>query len=131
MLIGEVARRSGLSKDGIRYYESLGLLHSHPIQAGSKTYRDYDETTLERLSLIALAKRFHVRLAELPEVLDGLMSDTFSREERSRRLWEKVAEVDAKIEELVLARNLLAAIADNPDKPFVDEHLKRLGLWIE
>ena len=131
MLIGEVARRSGLSKDGIRYYESLGLLHSHPIKAGSKVYRDYDDTTLERLSLIALAKRFHVRLAELPEVLDGLMSDAFSREERSRRLWEKVEEVDAKIEELVAARNLLAEIANNPDKPFVDQHLKRLGLWIE
>lgn len=131
MLIGEVAKKSGLSKDGIRYYESLGLIHSKPVTAGTRTYRDYDDTTLERLSIIALAKRLHTRLAEMPEVLDRLMEDTISREERSALMWEKIAEVDAKIEELINARNLLARIAENPDKPFVDEQLKALGLFIE
>ena len=131
MLIGEVVRRSGLSKDGVRYYESLGLIHSSPKQAGSRVYRDYDDTTLERLSLIALAKKFQTKLTELPEVLDRLLSDTISREERTVRLKEKLAEIDAKIEELIEARNLLAEIAENPDKPLVDKHLKRMGLFIE
>ncbi|MEM8652936.1 MAG: MerR family transcriptional regulator [Pseudomonadota bacterium] len=131
MLIGEVSKRSGLSKDGLRYYEKLGLIHSQPIKAGSKTYRQYDDTTLERLSLIALAKQLHFKLAEMPETLDRMLSDTISREERSRLLKLKVKEVDAKIEELIEARNLLDMIADNPDKSFVDVELKRLGLWLE
>lgn len=131
MLIGEVARKSGLSKDGIRYYEKLGLIHSTPIKAGSKIYRSYDDTTLERLSLIALGKRLYFRLSEMPETLDRIISDTISREERSERLKEKVAEVDAKIEDLIAARNLLVTIAEAPDKSLVDEELKRLGLWIE
>ncbi|MFT4715688.1 MAG: MerR family copper efflux transcriptional regulator [Paracoccaceae bacterium] len=131
MFIGEVARRAGLSKDGIRYYERLGLLHSYPVTAGSKTYRDYDDTTLERLSIIALAKRLHFRLGELPETLDKLMSDTISREDRSKVLRDKVVEVDNRIKELILARNLLADIADNPEKPFVDSELKRTGLWLD
>lgn len=131
MLIGEVARRSGLSKDGIRYYESLGLIHSSPKIAGSKTYRDYDDTTLERLSIIALAKKFQTRLTELPEVLDRLMTHSMSKEERVARLKEKLDEIDTKIEELIDARNLLAQIVDNPEKPFVDDQLRRLGLWID
>lgn len=131
MLIGEVAKKSGLSKDGIRYYEKLGLIHSEPIKAGSKTYRNYDETTLERLSLIALGKRMYFRLSEMPETLDRIMSDTISREERSERLKDQIAEVDAKIADLIEARNLLAAIAEAPDKSFVDVELQRLGLWIE
>lgn len=131
MLIGEIAKKSGLSKDGIRYYESLGLIHSKPITAGSKIYRDYDDTTFERLSIIALAKRLHFQLSELPEALDRILSDTISREERSAVLKAKVAEVDVKIAELQAARNLLADIADNPDKSFVDVELKRMGLWIE
>lgn len=131
MLIGEVARRSGLSKDGIRYYEKLGLLHSQPVTAGSKIYRDYDDTTFERLSIIALAKRLHFRLNELPEALDRLFTDKISKQERSNFLKEKVLEVDARIAELTAARNLLAKIADNPEKSFVDPELKRLGLWVE
>ena len=131
MLIGEVTRKSGLSKDAIRYYESLGLIHSHPRAAGSKIYRDYDDTTLERLSLVALTKRLQLPLKDLAAVLDRLLADTISREERTELLKEKVAEVDAKIEELITARNLLAAISEKPDKPFVDEHLKRMGLLIQ
>lgn len=131
MLIGEVATKSGLSKDGIRYYESLGLLHSKPIRAGSKTYRDYDDTTLERLSMIALAKQLHFKLREMPEALDRILSDTITREERSALIMVKVEQVDVKIEKLIAARNLLAEFAGEPEKPFVDEKLKQMGLWLE
>jgi len=131
MLIGEVARRSGLSKDGVRHYEDLGLLHSAPRRAGSRTYRDYDDTTMERLALIALAKRLGFSLKELAEPLDKILSDTVTREERSAVLKEKVAEVDARIAELQAARSLLLTIAARPDKDFVDTILKAQGLWIE
>ena len=33
--------------------------------------------------------------------------------------------------DLIAARDLLAQIAENPDKPFVDAQLKRMGLFIE
>lgn len=131
MKIGEIARKSGLSKDGIRYYESLGLLHSHPVQAGSRSYRDYDETTLERLSIIALAKRLQFRLSELPEALDDILSDRLSVAERSAVLRAKVAEVDERIADLIAARDLLARIAETPEKQFVDKELRRMGLWLE
>ncbi|WP_390913873.1 MerR family transcriptional regulator [Pseudosulfitobacter sp. SM2401] len=131
MMIGELAKRSGLSKDGLRHYEALGLIHSSPVAAGSRTYRIYDDTTLERLSLISLAKRLGFKLKELTESLDRLFSDTVSREERAQIISEKVAEVDIRIEELTAARNLLAAFMVTPDKEFMDAMLKDMGLWLE
>lgn len=89
MMIGELAKRSGLSKDGLRHYEALGLIHSSPVAAGSRTYRIYDDTTLERLSLISLAKRLGFKLKELTAPLDQLFSDTVSRETRAEIISEK------------------------------------------
>lgn len=131
MFIGELAKRSGLSKDGIRHYESLGLLHSEPIQAGSRIYRKYDETSLERLSIIALAKRLHFSLKELAEPLDRLLDEAISRKERSEILAQKVREIETEIERLKEARRELIAIVAKPDKDYVDQRLKVLGLWLD
>ena len=125
------AIRSSLSKDGIRHYEYLGLIHSRPVQAGSRTYRDYDDDTMERLSLIALAKRLHFSLKELAEPLDLILTNRVTREERAAKLSEKLAEVDAKIADLQAARAELVRIIAEPEKPFVDGRLKALGLWME
>ena len=61
MLIGEIVRKTGLSKDTIRSYEAIGLLHSSPRQAGSRIYRDYDDQTYERLAIIAMAMPLSAR----------------------------------------------------------------------
>lgn len=131
MLIGEIARRSGLSKDGLRHYEALGLIHSTPRRAGSRTYRDYDETTLERLALVALGKRLGFSLREMAEVLDRILSDTISREERAARLAAQLQRIDARIADLKAARAELVEIVARPDKDYVDTRLKALGLWLE
>jgi DNA-binding transcriptional MerR regulator len=130
MMIGELAKLSGLSKDGLRHYEALGLIHSSPKRAGTRSYRDYDDTTLERLSIIALAKRLGFTLKELVVPLDRILSDNISREERSQLIAEKVAEVDIKIAELTQARDMLAAFSLRPDKDFADATLKDMGLWL-
>ncbi|WP_366927440.1 MerR family transcriptional regulator [Martelella sp.] len=53
MLIGDLARLSGLSKDGIRHYEEMGIVRSLPRQAGSRVYRDYDPANLDRIARAA------------------------------------------------------------------------------
>lgn len=131
MLIGELAKRSGLSKDTLRHYEALGLLHSHAVQAGSREYRDYDETSLERLSLISLAKKLKFNLRELAEPLDLILADQVTAEERSVVLREKAREVAATIASLQEAHALLLRLADTPEKPVADEVMKALGLWLE
>ena len=131
MLIGEVARRSGLSKDTLRHYESLGLIHSSPRRAGSRIYRDYDDTTLERLSLIAFAKMLGSTLRELADPINRALSDESTEGERAALFLDKIREIDARIAHLQQARQELVALARRPNKDYVDGRLKELGLWIE
>ena len=131
MLIGEIAKRSGLSKDTLRHYEALGLIHSTPRQAGSRVYRDYDARTLERLSLVAFAKLLGLRLREMVEPLDRALSNESTAAERQAILLSKVQEIDEKISQLRAARKELLALANNPEKHNADARMKSLGLWIE
>jgi DNA-binding transcriptional MerR regulator len=131
MLIGDLVKLTGLSKDGLRHYEALGLIHSRPVPAGSRSYRRYDDTTPERLALIALGKRLNFQLREMAMFLNRLLADQISREERREVLLNKVAQVDAKIADLQAARTELLAFAATPDKEVVDLRLKEMGLALK
>ena len=71
MLIGQLAQISGLSKDGIRHYEALGLIRSTPRQAGSRLYRDYDAAALTRIEHIREAQMLGLSLKEIGSLLDA------------------------------------------------------------
>jgi DNA-binding transcriptional MerR regulator len=79
MLIGDLAKLTGLSKDGLRHYEAMGLIHSRQVRAGTRHYCHYDETTLDRLKLIALGKRLHFSRREIAEFVNLLMHDQITR----------------------------------------------------
>jgi DNA-binding transcriptional MerR regulator len=53
--IGELAARSGLTPDALRYYERLGLLP--PPQRSAGGFRLYEEATLDRLQFIRQPRR--------------------------------------------------------------------------
>jgi MerR family copper efflux transcriptional regulator len=131
MLIGELSKVTGMSKDGLRYYEEMGLIHSKPVQAGTRSYRDYDDTTYERLALIALGKRMHFSLSYMASVLNRLINDDITREDRTALLMEQVKLVDAKILDLKDVKKQLMLFAEQPDKEVVDAHLREVGLWYE
>lgn len=128
MLISKLCRASGLSKDTIRHYEALGLLHSTPRRAGSRIYRDYGDDSFERLELIALAKRLKFSLREIGPGLDDLLNDRIDADERSARLRKKLVELDAEIAAMQQARDELARFVDAPHKDHADRRLQELGL---
>jgi DNA-binding transcriptional MerR regulator len=67
MLIGELARRTGVNPKTIRYYEEVGLLpRAARLPSG---YRQYTEEDVERLAFIRNAKALGVTLEEIKEVL--------------------------------------------------------------
>ncbi len=131
MLIGEVAKRAGLSKDTIRHYEALGLLHSSPKRAGTREYRDYDNTTLERLSMIAFAKRMQIPLRTMVDPINRALSNKSTASERTAFAQQCIADVEARIAELQMIRDELIEFAKHPVKPHADARMKELGLWIE
>lgn len=109
----------------------MGLIHSRQVRAGTRHYCHYDETTLERLELIALGKRLHFSLREIAELLNRLMRDQITREERSAIMLHKVGQIDQRIADLMAARQELIDLAGAPDKGMVDQRLKQLGLALK
>ena len=95
MKIGEVAKRSEVGIETIRYYERQGLL-AEP-QRRPSGYRQYDESVLARLQFIRRAKELGFTLAEVKELV-GLWYDTETRCEHVRaRAERKVEDIESKI----------------------------------
>ena len=107
MLIGELCKRSGLPKDTIRHYESKGLIHPKRIAAGSRSYRHYDEQTLERLGLIRIGANAGITLSEMPPILDKLMAGQISFEGQRQIVRDQIKRIEVEIANLEKAKHSL------------------------
>lgn len=67
MKIQDVFQRAGVSAKTIRYYEEIGLLP--PPTRGDNNYRQYGERDVERLRLVAGARRLNLSLEEIREII--------------------------------------------------------------
>ncbi|MBW8485327.1 MerR family transcriptional regulator [Actinomadura parmotrematis] len=112
MLIGELARRTGVAERLLRHYERAGLLHAERLPNGYRDYDDGAEDTVRRIRAL-LAAGLTAReigpilpctagpgtaVSACPGVLDGLR-------DRLAVLDRRAADLDAA------RRNLRATIA--------------------
>jgi MerR family redox-sensitive transcriptional activator SoxR len=88
-MIGEVAERAGLRTSALRYYEQAGLLEPVTRINGQ---RRYDESALERLTVIQFCQQLGFTLAEIRLLL------TEPRGAKQKELWRGF--VDTKVSEL-------------------------------
>src|SRR5438105_2930375 len=91
MKIGEIATRSGVGIETIRYYERERLL-LEPERRPSG-YRQYDESSLERLEYIRRAKELGFTLAEIRELLDLSFAAHAGCDHIRQRAEAKVADI--------------------------------------
>ncbi len=68
MRISELSEHTGVPAKTIRYYEEMGLLPT-PIRKPNG-YREYREVDVDRLKLVAGARRLDFSLAEISEIID-------------------------------------------------------------
>ncbi|MGX2994841.1 HEAT repeat domain-containing protein [Streptomyces sp. JNUCC 64] len=68
MLIGEVARRSGVSARMLRHYESLGLVR--PAERTGGGYREYSDADIERVFHIESLRSLGLSLGDVGRALD-------------------------------------------------------------
>lgn len=97
MLIGKLAERTGLSKDGIRHYEQLGLIASSPRQAGTRCYRDYDESTVETIHNVRLGQQLGFSLREIGPLLKAYSETPPTKAEAVAFLNERLQVVREKL----------------------------------
>lgn len=100
MLISELAKKSGLSIDTIRFYEKKGLIDSELIQRRSNNYREYSEVSLERLRLIQQAKRLGFTLIEIQEWIEDLESERLTIHQKQLILGRKLEQIEERIDDL-------------------------------
>lgn len=98
LLIGEVARRSGVAASALRFYEERGLITSDRTGGGQ---RRYPRAVLRRIAFIVFAQRIGLTLGEITTELAKLPPDrapTGRDWSRLSKTW--TSRIDERIEEL-------------------------------
>ncbi|UAJ74557.1 MerR family transcriptional regulator (plasmid) [Synechocystis sp. PCC 7339] len=108
MLIGELSKKTGLSKDTIRFYDKLGLISASDQRAGTRFYKKYSPGTVERLLMIVQGKELGFTLNEIKQLLDEWNSGGISKRDQIKIIERKIEEVETKTQQLDAIKNYLA-----------------------
>ena len=107
MQIGELVKRTGCSRDTIRFYERLGLFRGLPIARADNRYKNYDVSVVERVQLIKCAKALGFTLNELGTLVHAWEKNRLSRTEKVRLFKDKIKQVDSKVAEMLQVKKYL------------------------
>lgn len=72
MRIGELAERSGVSRDTVRFYERNRLISSAAGQSETNNYRDYPEENLVRLNFFIKARDAGMSIADMRDIMEAM-----------------------------------------------------------
>lgn len=107
MLIGQLVRETGLSKDTIRFYEKHGLIKVTRKERRDNNYKEYSTGILTKLLTIKRLKGFGFTLNEVADLLDMIEMNEASCKNVAHKINDKVTLLDEKIRELITIRTLL------------------------
>ncbi len=110
MKIGELAHRTGVPIDTVRYYERQGLLPQPERQPSG--YRRYRSSDVTRLRFVRRAKALGFTLEEIRELLalSGRREDDMGSLKAAAE--HKLADIEAKLAELVRIRDGLRTLIE-------------------
>lgn len=108
LTIGKLAAAGQVSVDTIRFYQRRGLL---PTPTRDTGFRRYGSEDVRRLRFIRQAQAAGFTLEEIRQLLDLDATDDRARAWEMAK--ERVAELEAKIAELQLARDALKRLAQD------------------
>ena len=106
--IGELAKRTGVGIETIRYYERCGLMPEPPRSPAG--YRQYTQADVQRIEFIMRAKELGFSLKEIAELLNlrADTSTTCADIRRGARL--KIADIEKRIRNLERMREALVRL---------------------
>jgi DNA-binding transcriptional MerR regulator len=106
LTIGKLAKKYGLSRSTLLYYDKIGLLSPCSHQKGE--YRAYGVEKQERLKLICLYRKSGISLKEIKRILDNEETNV------SACLITRFKQLDRDIMELKEQQAVIANILKNP-----------------
>lgn len=113
MQIGEIAQKSGVSRDTVRLYEKLGLLGKVTRPHKYNNYKEYGEENLYRIKMIKEMQRIGLTLKECRGVIESLVNDRMNTQKRIAFIQNRIEEVDKKIKSLKQIKSFLQEHIDN------------------
>jgi DNA-binding transcriptional MerR regulator len=117
--IGDLAQKSGVSRDTLRFYERRGLLPKTQRTAGG--FRVYPRETVDRLRFIKQAQMVGLTLQEIAALVSHRNDSGLRRCRRVRDLLRaKVADVETKLSELQAFRTTLSEYLAQCDRTISD-----------
>ena len=106
MKIGEIAKRTGLKIETVRFYESEGLIDP-PLRSGGN-YRLYDQSHLNRLSFVKRSRDLGFTLDQVRELLRLADNPRGSCAEVDAMAVQQIAAIDRKLADLQTLREEVA-----------------------
>ena len=95
LTIGEIARRSGVGVETVRFYEREGLI-AHPPRTAAG-YRQFPPEAVDRIRFTQRAKELGFSLREIKELLALRTAPDSSCEDIRERAEKKIADINEKI----------------------------------
>lgn len=107
MLIGELSKLTGLSRDTIRFYEKQGLIKLGRRERRVNNYKEYSDSVLKLLLLINKIKSYGFTLNESAEIISMLEANRGTCDQISKAADKKITVINKKKEELLSLKALL------------------------
>ncbi|OGB46438.1 MAG: Cu(I)-responsive transcriptional regulator [Burkholderiales bacterium RIFCSPLOWO2_12_FULL_65_40] len=125
VVIGEAARRAGVSARMVRHYESLGLLP--PVGRTDSGYRQYTEADVHALRFIRRARDLGFAMHEITELL-GLWQDKQRASSQVKRIAQThIDDLATRIAAMQAMQRSLQSLVQcchgdqRPDCPILDD----------
>lgn len=111
---GEVARRAGVNKETVRYYEKRNLI-PEPDRRRSG-YRIFTQGHIDRIRFIKRAQQLGFTLSEIKELLELRTDEDTTCSEIKQEARQKYRDVVEKIDDLIRIKETLIDLIDSCDQ---------------
>ncbi|WP_108649532.1 MerR family DNA-binding transcriptional regulator [Dongshaea marina] len=122
LTVTQLARKCGISRTAVLYYERIGLLK--PSRRSANGYRWYDEGAIKRLEAIIGYRSFGVALQEIPLLLakQGSMA-------QQQILQRQFNTLEQEIQRLRLQQRAIMKLLEQPQ--LLEENMVTKQRWVE
>ena len=98
MRIGELSKRTGFTRDAIRFYERQGLITPRSDREETNNYKSYGDDAVMTLGVVRDAQAAGLSIADVTVLLTQYLSEDAEGFDGDEFLVRKIAEVQDRIE---------------------------------
>ncbi len=120
--IGELSKRSGLSRSTLLYYDRKGILS--PSGRSESNYRLYSDADLSRLNLILNYRETGVSLKQIKQLLDSKTNQS------TTILEQRLSTLNSEISQLREQQKIIIKLLEN-DSPHRKSRTLTKETWVE